>query len=137
MRWLSAVRLDARGMQRLLGALETDIMEALWSGAERTTPEVYAALGQRVMLNTVTTVLKRLTDKGLVTRTGTRRSYRFRPAVTRDEFVAAVTRQLAEGMVQDFGDLAAVAFTEAARATTPAARDGSRRIGGDRENEGR
>lgn len=111
-------------------------MEALWADGERTAPEVYAALGQRVMLNTVMTVLVRLTDKGLVVRTGTRRNYRFRPAVSRAKFVAAVTRQLAQGMVEDFGDLAAVAFTEAARATPPGARGGSHPIGGDRKDEG-
>lgn len=137
MRWLSAVRLDARGMQRLLGALEADLMEALWAGAERTAPEVYAALGQRVTLNTVMTVLMRLTDKGLVARTGTRRNYRFRSAVSRAEFVAEVTRQLAQGMVQDFGDLAAVAFSEAVGAVPPAAPGESRRGGGDREDGGR
>lgn len=47
MRWLSAVRLDARGMQRLLGALEAGIMETLWSDGERTAPEVCSAVGHR------------------------------------------------------------------------------------------
>lgn len=112
-------------------------MEALWAGGEHTAPEVCAALGQRVMLNTVMTVLVRLTDKGLVVRTGTRRNYRFRPAVSRATFVAAVTRQLAQGMVEDFGDLAAVAFTEVVHTSPPIACDGSCPIGGDREDDGR
>lgn len=130
MRWLSAVRLDARGMRRLLGSLEAEIMEALWVGGERTGPELRAALGQRVALNTVQTVLTRLTERGLVARTGTRRNYRFRAAVSQEEFIAAASRELAEGLVTDFGNLAAVAFTEVVRSAPPAAADASRPAGG-------
>lgn len=130
MRWLSAVRLDARGMRRLLGSLEAEIMAALWLSGEHTGPELHAAMGQRVALNTVQTVLMRLTDKGLVARTGTRRSYRFRAAVSREELIAAATRELAQGLVADFGSLAAVAFTEVVRSGPPVATDPSRPAGG-------
>lgn len=130
MRWLSAVRLDAWGMRRLLGSLEAAIMEVLWQSGERTGPELHAAMGRRVALNTVQTVLTRLTDKGLVARTGTRRNYRFRAAVSRAEFVASVTRELAQGMVADFGSLAAVAFTEVVRSAPPLAANESRPTGG-------
>jgi len=105
--WLPSVRLDAHGMHRLLGALEAEIMQALWERADRSAPEVHQALGRRVALNTVVTVLNRLTDKGLLRRSGTRRSYRYQPAHTRAEFVTSVTRELVEGMVRDFGDVAA------------------------------
>lgn len=113
-RWLPSVRLDARGMERLLGALEAEIMQVLWQRGESTAPEVRAALGNRVALNTVATVLSRLAAKDLVERRGQRRPYRFRPLFGRDEFVAAVARELVAGMVEDFGDAAAVAFIEAA-----------------------
>lgn len=102
-------------MERLLGTLEAEVMEALWQRGESTAPEVRAALGDRVALNTVTTVLSRLARKGLVQRRGQRRMYGFRPRLSRDDFIAAVARELASGMVRDFGDAAAVAFVEAAR----------------------
>lgn len=99
-------------------------MQVLWERGEAGAPEVMAALDGRVALNTVVTVLNRLTAKGLLRRSGARRSYRHRPLCTQEEFVASVTRELVRGMVQDFGSAAAVAFTEATRdLTSDAARD--------------
>lgn len=118
--WRPNVRLDERGLRRLLGALEADLMEILWARGESSATEAHAALGGRVALNTVVTVLTRLVAKGLALRSGARRNYRFRPALGRDEFVAGIARELVEGMILDFGTVAAVPFAEVARGVLPA-----------------
>ena len=118
--WQPAVRLDAVGMRRLFGPLEADVMEVLWRECPVSAPQVRAALPEAAALNTVVTVLGRLTAKGVLLRSGTRRHYRYAPTVGRDDFVAGVARRLVAGMVGDFGDVAAAAFAQAAVAPAPA-----------------
>jgi predicted transcriptional regulator len=73
-----------------LGELERAIMDVLWESAEpMTVRQVSACLTDRELAHTtVMTVLDRLAKKGFVRRERAGRAWRYRPAETREAYVA-------------------------------------------------
>jgi predicted transcriptional regulator len=63
-------------------------------------------LGAGYHYKTVQTVMNRLVDKRLLLRQQRQRAFEYRAALTQDELVAQVTRNLVNGLVRDFGDVA-------------------------------
>jgi len=85
----------ARGRQedelarRPYGALEHEILVVLWATTRALTPaEVRSAVGDDLAYTTVMTVLARLHDKGVVSRTPQGRAYAYRPLVSESELTA-------------------------------------------------
>lgn len=78
--------------EKHLGKLERSVMDQLWLAAEpRTVGQVHEALAPQrdLAYNTVSTVLHRLADKGLVApHCPGGRPHRYRALVTREEFIA-------------------------------------------------
>ncbi|MFD5383391.1 BlaI/MecI/CopY family transcriptional regulator [Streptomyces sp. NPDC127074] len=72
---------DQHGERRSAGELETSVLAALW-GADRplTSGEVREALDAGLARTTVTTILTRLHDKGMVDRSHQGRGYAYTPA---------------------------------------------------------
>jgi predicted transcriptional regulator len=65
----AAARQDGRRARRAAGALEAEVLGALWAADGPLTPtELQHALGAGLAYNTVHTILTRLQDKGLVAR---------------------------------------------------------------------
>ncbi|HVX21771.1 MAG TPA: BlaI/MecI/CopY family transcriptional regulator [Acidimicrobiales bacterium] len=81
------------GMARL-GDLERRVMEVLWAdpGADATVREVAAQM-PGYAYTTVLTVLDRLRNKGLVTRTKDGRAFRYAAASSREEYTADLMRE--------------------------------------------
>ena len=72
------------------GALEGDILVALWrSDASMTPAEVRESLDSELAYTTVMTVLSRLHDKGLVSRSRRGRAYAYEAAVSESELTAS------------------------------------------------
>lgn len=114
---ISVFRLEGRGVVRVLGALEATIMGVVWGTAGPVTiRDVTSRLRRRRpwAFNTVMTVMNRLVDKGLLVRAGAKGSYTYQAAVGRDAFGRAVARQVADGLIRDFGKFAVTQFVEAA-----------------------
>lgn len=76
--------------RRPTGALERAVLEQLWARAEGATPgEIRAALDDQVAYTTVTTILTRLTQKGLAERESARRGFRYRALSSEAELAAS------------------------------------------------
>ena len=91
---LTAVRDDSG----VLGELQAQIMAALWRLGAGTVEQVRAELPPRYRgaYNTVQTVLVRLTDRGLLTRTKVRNAFEYTPRITEDEYLSrSIARALA------------------------------------------
>ena len=77
------------------GALESEVLGALWSGDEPlTSAQVQAVIGDDIAYNTVQTILIRLHDKGLVSREKAGRAHTYRPASGQAEFAAEQMRAM-------------------------------------------
>ncbi len=71
-----------------LGNLETAVIEHLWAQGPAEVKDVHRAVGRRrrITLNTVQTTLKRLYEKGLLTREKVSHAFVYAPATSRDEY---------------------------------------------------
>lgn len=85
-----------------LGELEQAVLETLWSNGPANPGQVHASLGaaRGISLNTVSSALKRLHDKGLLEREKVSHAYVYRATVTRE----ALQRQLIGAIADQFSD---------------------------------
>ena len=88
-------------------------MQRFWKRGPATVRDVVDELaGTRgLAYTTVMTVMVRLHGKGLLHRDRNGKTYLYRAAFTRDEHRARISRDLARGLVSQFGDAALAAFS--------------------------
>jgi predicted transcriptional regulator len=96
----------------LLGPLESAVMERLWKRGPATVRDVVDDLRSRdLAYTTVMTVMVRLQGKGLLARERNGKTFVYRAVFTRDEHRVHLSRDLARGLVSQFGDAALAAFS--------------------------
>ena len=88
-------------------------MAKVWKRGPLTVRDIVDDLGRTrgLAYTTVMTVMVRLHGKGLLARERTGKTYVYRAAFTRAEHRAVLSRDLARGLVSQFGDAALVAFS--------------------------
>lgn len=80
------------------GALEQEVLSALWAADTPMTPAaVQTELGADLAYTTIKTILDRLHDKGLVTRTREGKAYAYSPVVEQADLAAGAMRAALEG----------------------------------------
>ena len=80
--------------RRAIGALEAQVLEVLWARSSAATPgDVLEALDGKLAYTTVMTVLTRLWQKDVVTRTRSGRAFAYEPRLAREAFFAERMRQ--------------------------------------------
>ena len=114
-----AFKLDQKGLARVFGELEAEVMEAVWRLKEPTVADVCQELGDGANYKTVMTVMNRLVDKRVLTRRRESRAYRYAAVDDRSVFLERVSRRVVEGLLQDFGALAVASFVDAVDAVDP------------------
>lgn len=90
---------DADDRRRASGSLEQEVMATLWAADGSMTPgDVQKALPSDLAYTTVMTILTRMHDKGLLSRTKVGRAYAYSPVQRAEEHAAkAMTDVLARG----------------------------------------
>ncbi len=85
-----------------LGELERGVLDVLWDEGPLAPQAVHERVGapRGISVNTVSSALKRLADKGLLQRDKVSHAYVYRAVVGRAE----LQRQLIEGVAAQFGD---------------------------------
>jgi len=88
-------------------------MERFWKRGPATGRDVVDDLARTrgLAYTTVMTVMVRLHGKGLLRRDRNGKTYLYRAAFTREEHRARISRDLARGLVSQFGDAALAAFS--------------------------
>jgi predicted transcriptional regulator len=124
---------DLKTALGLLGPLEGRIMRHIWqrhSAADSfTVGDIHDVVGD-LAYTTVMTTVARLADKGLLDVEDTRgRAYRYRCALTAQQFVARAGAGQVDEIIKRFGDVALVAFTRRLDGLGPDARRRLRRLG--------
>lgn len=102
------------GAEKLLGDLESEVMEAVWRLGRASVRQVLDALNagraQRCAYTTVLTVMQRLAEKGLLERILVGNAHDYEARQSRDEFMAASSGRIVRALVEDFGDVAIAQF---------------------------
>ena len=96
------------GLVKVLGPLETEIMEILWEDDRSTVKKVHRRLSQKreIAYTTVMTTMSRLAEKGVLNRHREGLAYVYSPAISADDFVQLVVRQVLDGLLDDYTDTA-------------------------------
>lgn len=96
------------GLVKVLGPLETEIMQILWQEGSSTVKKVHRKLAQQrdIAYTTVMTTMSRLADKGVLNRERDGLAYVYTPVISEDEFVNVVVRQVLDGLLDDYSDTA-------------------------------
>ena len=125
-------RAQRGGANAFLGPLETAVMERLWKRRRATVRDVVDDLAKDRSLayTTVMTIMTRLHAKGLLLRDREGKTYVYRPAFTREEHRARLSRNLVRGLVNEFGDVALAQFTAELGSVDASHRAALRRIAG-------
>ncbi|MBS4021184.1 MAG: BlaI/MecI/CopY family transcriptional regulator [Dethiobacter sp.] len=95
------------GLSKMLGHLESEIMEIIWQkGEEVCVRDVYAelALRREIAYTTVMTIMGRLADKKLLTKRKSSNTSFFEPAMSRREFTEKVVCNVVDSLLEDFAD---------------------------------
>jgi predicted transcriptional regulator len=109
-----------------LHELETEVMDVLWTDGERTVRQVMDALNKRSAQDraytTFMTVMARLDGKGLLERRREGKTDIYRPAMAREDYVAARAKAEVSALVDEFGDAALANFARHMASLDPARR---------------
>lgn len=99
-----------------LHPLETEVMEEVWRQDVTTVKLVAAALNRAAKspraYTTYLTVMRRLDDKGLLSRARNGRSDTYKPRLTREEYKERRAQAEINGLVSEYGDVALAHFAQ-------------------------
>ncbi len=96
------------GLVKVLGPLETEIMQLLWQDERSTVKKIHRKLSQQreIAYTTVMTTMSRLSEKGVLNRHREGLAYVYTPAITEEEFVTMVVQQVLDGLLDDYSNTA-------------------------------
>jgi predicted transcriptional regulator len=111
---LRGFRPHADGLARVLGDLETAVMELLWEQPGQTVVEVEQALRRRrrIAHTTVLTTLDRLHRKGYLVRDKAGKAFVYTPRETRDQFERGLAQEVLSGLLSQSRGLALSTFVD-------------------------
>ncbi len=95
---------NKKGLRKILGDLETDIMEIIWQKGELTVRQVYETLRdtRSIAYTTVMTVMSRLADKSLLVKLKEGNAFLYRATSTREEFTRSTLKKVINELMADF-----------------------------------
>lgn len=95
---------NKKGLRKILGDLETDIMEIIWEKGEITVRQVYEKLKEKreIAYTTVMTVMSRLADKGLLVKIKVGAAFVYRATSSRQEFTQSTVKKVVNELLKDF-----------------------------------
>jgi len=109
---LDRINLTNEGLTKFFSPIEAQIMEALWTNEELTTPEITEKTG--IPLSSVAGTLDRLVKAGFAKRTmdksGNRVRYLYSAAESMDNTANTITKKVLDSLVDTFGKVAVENF---------------------------
>jgi predicted transcriptional regulator len=114
---LPVFRPGGEGLEKMLGRLEAQVMEAVWEAQDAVcvedVREALASGGKDAAYTTIMTTLSRLFSKGLLAREQHGKAYYYTPRVSRRELTSGVTKQVIDSLLTTFAEPAMAYFVEA------------------------
>lgn len=114
---LYAFRPREKGLRKVFGGLEAEVMEVLWRRSQATVGEVLEELRRHreIAYTTVKTVMGRLAKKGYLTKQGGEKAHIFEPTRSREQFLQEVGREVLEALFTEFGEPVLIYLVEVAK----------------------
>lgn len=108
--------------KKLLGRLQLDIMSCMWQVGEATVRQVVEAINRErpISYTAVMTVMARLAEKRLLSRTMVKNGYHYQVSKSKHEFVQETCKNKIRALLDDFGDRAIEGFYAEMRRTAAA-----------------
>ncbi|HEU4557550.1 MAG TPA: BlaI/MecI/CopY family transcriptional regulator [Longimicrobium sp.] len=103
-----------KGLRKILGDLEADVMEAIWASGQATVHDVHERLAanRELAYTTVMTVMSRLADKGLLEKRKDGAAYVYNPVASKEEFTRRTVGTVLSELLDDFSAPAMSQFVE-------------------------
>lgn len=100
--------------KKVLGPLESEIMNVVWDQGSTTVSAVHKALRDKkdIAYTTVMTTMSRMAKKKLLTQDKSATSYVYAPALDRNDFENYVVKSVIRGLFDDYGDAVVNYFVE-------------------------
>jgi predicted transcriptional regulator len=91
-------------LANVLGPLEAQVMEIIWSHDEVTVRDVHKALLKKrsIAYTTVMTTMGRLADKRLLKRTEDQPAHRYKALLTREQYARSTVKNVIDWLVNHF-----------------------------------
>jgi len=120
-RIISTFNPHKKGLGQVLGDLEKSVMDVLWEKGEATGRQVFEEIGKRrpLAFTTILTVMDRLLKKGLIKRIKKGRLFVYAPSMSKEDFVARVSREVLQGIFSISASSAASSFVDILYKTNP------------------
>ncbi|MBI5454702.1 MAG: BlaI/MecI/CopY family transcriptional regulator [Deltaproteobacteria bacterium] len=109
------------GSSKVMGPLEQEILDVLWTRGEATGKTVHADIKsvREIAITTVLTVLERLAKKGYIRKSKGESVFVFRPAFSKEEFAKEVSNDVLKGIFEISRSGACASFVDALAETDP------------------
>lgn len=93
-----------KGLRKILGDLEADVMETVWEKGEVTVRDVYDILKEQRSLayTTVMTVMSRLAEKGLLKKIKAGAAFLYQASASREDFTQSTVKKVITELLEDF-----------------------------------
>lgn len=110
----SSFRPHSDGLNQVLGELEQEIMEFLWENGEAIVRDVLLDLKKKrkIAYTTVMTVMGRLANKGLLSKSPVKNTYLYKPACTKEAFEMSISREVLKGVLDNYPHTAVTSFID-------------------------
>ncbi|MDQ3529154.1 MAG: BlaI/MecI/CopY family transcriptional regulator [Actinomycetota bacterium] len=112
----------------VLGPLESEVMEAVWTRGDTTVRDVHETLALRrdIAYTTVMTTMSRLAAKGLLIRDTSGLAHHYRAGLSRDEYAYSTVHSVVDWLVNSFPESAISYFLDVVDTEDPAVVDALR-----------
>jgi len=119
--WNNIYSMDSRSYKGMLGSLEQEIMDTLWSRGGMSGRAVHEHIHESrpVAITTVLTVMERLRKKGLLKKAKDKGVFIYEAAKTRDEFARGISNRLFKDVLDISTGSATASFVDALAEVDP------------------
>lgn len=117
---------DKRNAVKILGELETEVMEIIWSFEKPVSVlEVVKVLSKKrsIAYTTVMTIMVRLVEKGILTRKLAETSFLYQPKLSQEKFVAKSVHNIFNSAISNLGQEAVTHFAKELEKVSPKKRN--------------
>ena len=110
-----------KGVRKILGDLEADIMQIVWSKPQTTVRQVFGILkaNRKIAYTTVMTVMSRLADKGLLQKTKAGNAFVYRATASEEDFTKSTVKKVISELLADFTAPAISQFVDSIEDSQP------------------